>query len=207
MDNRRADDGRREEDRRWLKVQKDVMDLITTQRTNQQVLATMEIELGKIQEHVEEVDDHLRGVAGRDSLDTRVTLTEKDLVQHGVMLHRISDQFTHLQSMIHQQLGDIKAELGKLQFQKSMADEVEKTKTDRFMAWLKFWGPIILASIALILPVTKLTFENWDKIVSSFQSQRSMRSNVDQWMTELEKRKHDPKVKKMLSDRYGQDVD
>lgn len=183
------------------------MDLITTQRTNQQVLATMEIELGKIQEHVEEVDDHLRGVAGRDSLDTRVTLTEKDLVQHGVMLHRISDQFTHLQSMIHQQLGDIKAELGKLQFQKSMADEVEKTKTDRFMAWLKFWGPIILASIALILPVTKLTFENWDKIVSSFQSQRSMRSNVDQWMTELEKRKHDPKVKKMLSDRYGQDVD
>jgi hypothetical protein len=207
MDNRRADDGRREEDRRWLKVQKDVMDLITTQRTNQQVLATMEIELGKIQEHVEEVDDHLRGVAGRDSLDTRVTLTEKDLVQHGVMLHRISDQFTHLQSMIHQQLGDIKTELGKLQFQKAMQDEAEKSKSDRFKEWMRLWGSTIAAILAFVTAATTVTVENWDKIVSSFHSPHSMGSNVDQWMTELEKRKHDPKVKKMLSDRYGQDVD
>ena len=130
------------------------MNLVTAQRSSQTALAEVKIQLGKLEDHVEEVDDHLRGVAGRESLDTRVRLLEKEFEMHGVMLRRISDQFTqlHNQSTAHHaelqtSIQEIKQDVSTIKIAKAITEKSEGTKTERFLAWLKFWGPII----ALIL--------------------------------------------------------
>ncbi|PYS91484.1 MAG: hypothetical protein DMF62_02415 [Acidobacteria bacterium] len=115
-------------------MQKDVMNLITAQRTTQQALASIEIHVGKLSDHVEEVDDHLRGVAGRESLDARVAIIEHEQTQHGRLLSRIVDQ-----------LDDIQADVSKLTIRRAVSKEVDTEKTE----WYKsFWLPIILALLA-----------------------------------------------------------
>ena len=135
-DQRSGEPGRREDDLRWLEVQKQLMNLVTTQVTNQNEIAKLDIAVGELADHVDEVDEHLRGVGGKESVDTRVTVMEKDVFQHGVLLRRISD----------------------------MADQRDVGRAERFKEWLKFWGPIIIATLALVGP--KVTFNNWNKLTS-----------------------------------------
>jgi hypothetical protein len=206
-------DSRRDEDRRWLKMQEEVMNIITTQRTNQQALATMEIEIGKLSEHVEEVDDHLRGVTG-ESLDARIVILERlvrdahtnELRAHGNLLRQISSQFTALDRSVITQIGDLKAELGKLQFQKSMEEESDKSKTERFKEWMKLWGSTIIAVISFATAATTVVLENWDKISTSFHSQKGATFS-DQWVDAIRRQREDPKEKKRLRQKYGKDVD
>jgi hypothetical protein len=196
------DSGRRDEDRRWLKIQEDVMNIVTTQRTNQQALATLEIEIGKLTEHVEEVDDHLRGVAGKESMDTRLTVLEHETHKDSVLLHHVVKKFDQMERMISVQLGEIKADLAHLKMQKAMQQEVEKSRTDRVMAWLGFWGPIIIATLALIVPLVETVASHWDKITG-----KSAPSYSDQWVSAIRKQREDPKEKKRLHEKYGKDVD
>lgn len=108
-------------------------------------LAKLEIEVSKLADHLDEVDDHLRGVAGHDSLDTRVTVLEKEFQMHGALLRRISDQFSGLHTMID----GMKHALSKIEISREIGGEVEKTRVDRLKEWLRFWAPII----ALILTI------------------------------------------------------
>lgn len=176
MDNRRSDDpGRRAEDDRWLKVQKDVMSLVTATRDGQRSLAKLEIEVGKLSDHVDDVDDHLRGVAGKESLDTRVTLLEKEFEMHGVLLRRISDQFGSLHTMME----EMKEDVAIFKITKAVSEKVDGTRNERIKEWLKFWGPIILATLALIVPLAKLTFDNWDKIAPFFHHDRQTVQSIE----------------------------
>jgi hypothetical protein len=154
MDNRRNNEPRREEDSRWLKIY-------------QQAIANLEVEIGNLKEHVEEVDDHLRGVAG-ESLDTRVVILEKmdkthtnELRAHGSLLMRISDK-----------LEEMKSDLSTLKVMKAMSKESAVTRADRFKEWLKFWGPIILGLFALMSSQSKLIFDNWEKIEPLFHGKQ-----------------------------------
>ncbi len=189
MEDRRGDDsGRREDDARWLKVQKDVMSLVTATRESQRGIAKLEIEVGKISDHVEEVDDHLRGVAGKESLDTRVSLLEKEFEMHGVLLRRISDQFTEL----HSWMDNVKSQLSHLTIVRAITEKSEASRMDKFREWLKFWGAIILASLALIAPLTKLAFDNWDKIRAMFHREKQ---TVESLQKEIDADKKGPRGK------------
>lgn len=161
VDERRGDEsGRREEDRRWEKVQEQVMNLVTSLRTNQVAMEGLEKEVAKLGDHVEDVDDHLRGVGGRESLDTRVTVMEKDVFQHGVLLQQIAKHFGSLETLV----AEIKADLSTIKLHRTILKETEATRMDRLREWLKFWGPIILATLALIVPLAKMVFESLDKV-------------------------------------------
>lgn len=181
------------------------MNLVTAQRTNQQVLTSLEIQVGKVQDHVEDVDEHLRGVAGQPSLDTRVAIMENEIRAHGVLLRHISDQFGGLEKLLSKDMAEIKAELSAIKMMDAMQEKAEQTKSERFKEWLKFWGPIVLATLALIVPLAKLTFDNWEKIEAAFSKKYDAKTNVDRWMSEIEKRKRDPKTKLLLKERYGVD--
>ncbi len=190
MENRRSDEpGRREEDLRWLKVQEQVMNLVTTQRTNQQELAKIDVELGKLSDHVEDVDDHLRGVAGQDSLDTRVTILEKEFQMHGALLRRISEQFGGLHKLMEQ----LKEDVSTIKITKAITEKTDGTRTERLREWLKFWGPIIIASLALVIPLAKLGFDHWDVIQGFIRHEQK----VDPVGQMIEKAKH-PKGKKIF---------
>ncbi len=161
MENQRGDEpGRRDEDARWLKVQKDVMTLVTSTRESQRGIAKLEIEVGKLADHVEDVDDHLRGVAGKESLDTRVTILEKEFEMHGVLLRRISDQFTSL----HAFMEEIKHDVSTFKIRRDIGKESEGTRLERLKTWLSFWGPIIALVFGLVVPVGTLLFQHWDKL-------------------------------------------
>ena len=154
MDDRRNDDpGRREDDKRWLKVQSELMNLVTAQRTSQQVISKVEIELGKIADHVDDVDDHLRGVSGHESMDTRMAIVEREVTSHGVILHQISKD-----------VGQITKDLAGVTIHRAISKEFNSSRMDRFKEWLKFWGAIIVASIALIVPLAKVFFDYRAKI-------------------------------------------
>lgn len=182
------------------------MSIVTTQRTNQQALANLEVELGRLQEHVEEVDDHLRGVAGKESLDTRVTLIERDSHKDSVLLHQMVKKFDALERAITTQLNGITSDLTNMKFQEVLEDKVNKTKSERFKEWMKLWGATIIAVLSFATAVTTVAVENWDKLSSSFHSRKSD-SYSDQWVAAIEKQKHDPKEKKRLREKYGEDVD
>jgi hypothetical protein len=187
MEERRSEDGgRREDDGRWLKVQKDVMSLVTATRESQRGLAKLEIEVGKLTDHVDEVDDHLRGVSGRDSLDTRVAVLEKEFEMHGVLLRRISDQVSSLYTSTE----GLRSDMARFKIKKEIVEDVNRGRTERFKEWLKFWGPIIIASLALIVPLAKLTFDNWDKIKPFFHQERQTVQSVER---EIEKERRGPR--------------
>jgi hypothetical protein len=150
MEERRGDDsGRREEDRRWLKIQEQVMNLVTATRTAQQELAKVETEVVRLSDHVEEVDEHLRGVGGKESLDTRITVVEKDVFQHGVLLRQVAK---------------MEKDLAGLKVGRAMVKESEAGRLERFKEWLKFWGVILALILGMVVPLATLIVNNWDKI-------------------------------------------
>ena len=165
------------------------MNLVTTQRTNQQELAKMETELVKLADHVEDLDEHLRGVAGKESMDTRVSVMEKDVFQHGVLLRQIAKHFGSLETMV----GEIKTDLAAIKIGRALSKESEAGRLDRFKEWLKFWGVIISLGIGLIVPLATIAFDHWDKI-EHFIRRREKVGPVEQM---IEKGKH-PKGKKVV---------
>ncbi len=190
MENRRGDDaGRREEDRRWLKVQEQVMNLVTTQRTNQQELATLEVEVVRLSDHVEDLDDHLRGVAGKESLDVRVTLLEKEFDMHGVLLRRISDQFTGLHKLIE----ELRTDVSTFKIKREIGKESEATRVERLKTWLGFWGPTTALVFGLIVPLATLAFQHWDKIQQLFR--KDARPPVVQMQQAVEAEKKSSRAK------------
>jgi chromosome segregation ATPase len=143
MENHRGDEpGRREEDRRWEKFQEQVMNLVTSSRTNQVALASLEKEVSKLGDHVEDVDDHLRGVAGKESLDTRVTVMEKAVFQNDVLLREISKKFGSLETLVR----EIKSDISTLKFHRAIEDKTDTGRAERFkdlsssLAW-RWWSP------------------------------------------------------------------
>lgn len=125
------------------------MNLVSARRADQQGLAKLEIEVSKLADHIDEVDEYLRGDTGSDSVATRMSVLEKDVYGHGVALKNFGRLETYVATLkIHRGLGE-----------KAGAD-----KADRFKEWLKFWGVIISLAIGLIVPLATLVFNNWDKI-------------------------------------------
>lgn len=170
-DDRRSDEsGRREEDRRWLKVQEQIMNLVTAERTDQQELSAIVIEVAKLTDHVEELDDHLRGVAGRESIDSRVLLLERASTADTVLLKEIS-----------RQLNQLATDVAAIQIHRAINKEVDKTNAQRFSEWLKFWGPIIIAIIALIVPFAKMFFDHIDKIQieATYRPDEKLRKQIE----------------------------
>src|SRR5688572_22049030 len=160
MDNSRGHEpGRREEDRRWLKMQETVMNLVTTLRTVQSDLAKAEKQVDKCADRVDDVDDYLRGGVG-ESLDTRMVLLEREEKAHGNELRAHGGLLRDL----NKQMSDLKDDVNSLTLHKSINIDAESTRTDRLKVWLKFWGPIILSSLALIVPLARLAFDSLDKI-------------------------------------------
>lgn len=136
------------------------MMLVTAVRESQRGIAKLEIEVGKVTDHVEDVDDHLRGVAGKESLDTRVTIVEKEFEMHGVLLRRISEQFTSL----HKLMDELKHDVSTFKIRREIGKESEGTRLERLKAWLSFWGPIIALVFGLVVPVGTEVFKHWDKL-------------------------------------------
>ncbi len=197
MDDRRGDDpGRRDDDARWLKVQKDVMTLVTSTRESQRGIAKLEIEVGKLADHVEDVDDHLRGVAGKESLDTRVTILEKEYHMHGILLQKISDQFTSLHALIE----ELKTDVSTFKIKRAIAKEFDGTKVERLKLWLTFWGPIIALVFGLVVPLATLSFQHWSQIREVFHHTPQ---TVESIQKEIEVDRRGPRgkaLKKKLAD-------
>lgn len=128
------------------------MNLVTAERTDQQELAAIKTQVGKLSDHIEDLDDHLRGVAGHDSLDSRVVVLERE----GRALMMVVTE-------IRKQLDDVKEALSGIKLHRSISKEFESTKIERFTAWLRFWGPIIIASISLVIPLVNMALEYKDK--------------------------------------------
>lgn len=189
MDDDRRDPsrpGRREEDERWLKVQEQIMNLVTAERTDQQELTTMKAEVLKLTDHLDDLDDHLRGVAGRESMDSRVLLLERESAGNRLILRQIKKQ-----------LDDLTMDVSGFKIHRSIIKESEQSRLERFLAWLKFWGPIILALIALIIPLAKLTLDYKPKSSiddAEYRPDERLRQQI-----ELDKKsKHAKDVKKKL---------
>lgn len=140
------------------------MNLVTAQRSTQVATAGLEKEVSKLVDHVDDVDDHLRGVAGRESMDTRVTVMEKGVHQHGVLITEFAKHFGALEADVR----EIRNEVSTLKIHHSITDKTEAGRTARFTEWLRFWGPIIIASLALIAP--KITLNNWRRLTFFFRS-------------------------------------
>lgn len=137
--------GRREEDERWLKVQEQIMNLVTAERTDQQELTVMKTEVTKLHDHIDDLDDYLRGVVGNESLDNRVVILENQNTSNSVLLRQIKKQ-----------IEDLKSTLAGIQLQEAVIGKTEAVLRGRFTEWLKFWGPIIIASLGLVIPITKI---------------------------------------------------
>ncbi len=183
MENRRSEGpGRRQEDRRWLKLQEQVMDLVKEE------LAKIEIEVVKLSDHVEAVDDHLRGVEGRDSIDTRVALLEKEFEMHGVLLRQISAQCGSFVTTLQ----EVRTDLHSMKIAKAMTEKVESTKFERFKEWLTLGRAVILALIALVVPLATLIVTEWDKIAPVFHYQHQ---TAEQIQKEIELQKKGPRGK------------
>lgn len=133
------------------------MNLVSAQRSSQVALEGLEKEVAKLDDHVEDVDDYLRGVAGRESLDTRVTVMEKDVLQHNVLLRQIAKHFGTLETMI----GEIRSDISTFKITRSFVEKNEAGRTERFREWLKFWGPIVIACLALVVPLANVIANHW----------------------------------------------
>ncbi len=133
------------------------MNLVTAQRSSQTALEGLEKEVAKLDEHVENVDDHLRGVAGHDSLDTRVTIMERDVAQHNALLRQIAKHFGALEATV----GDIRSDISTFKITRSFVEKSEAGRTERFKEWLRFWGPIIIACLALVVPLANVVANHW----------------------------------------------
>lgn len=183
MENRRGHEhGRRAEDSHWLSLEKQVANLAAAQLASQSAFAKLEIEVGRLSDHVEDVDDHLRGVAGKESIDTRVALLERKFDMHGVMLNRISQQFTEVHKLLEDSLKQIRSDIQALsgdvsamKVQRAIAagtselkEKSEATRLDRLKAWLSFWGPPLALIIGLVVPLATLVFQNWEKVAKLF---------------------------------------
>lgn len=161
MDDQRGhNEGRRFDDDRWLKVQKEIMGLVTSVRSAQQSQAKLEVQFGKLEDHVDDVDDHLRGVAGHDSMDTRVAVLERSNTANNVLLREIKRKLDDQKSIID----EIRSDLASIKIHRSISKEYDSSKMERFKEWMKLWGAMSLASIALIVPLATLAFQNWDKV-------------------------------------------
>lgn len=184
---------RREQDNLWLATQKELMNLVAALRTEQQVSANREVEVQKLIEHVEDLDEHLRGVGGKESLDTRINLYEHTLGGHTRLFGELSKRIRALEDAIAQ----AKKDLWALQYQNSVDSQKEGTKTERLKEWLGFWGKVIAIAAPIIGGIATGIYQ---------YAHHKTSSNVDGFIKDLQDRKKDPKVKKMLEDRYGKDV-
>lgn len=192
------DDFRRADDERWLNIQKEMLSLVAALRTEQQVSANREIEVQRLIEHVEDIDEHLRGVGGKESLDTRINIYKHTLDGHTNLLSQISRRISSLEDIIHKDLVKMQQDIFALQYQKSVKEQTESAKPDRLKTWLGFFEkgwpyavPILAAILGGIYQMTH----------------HKATSNVDVFIKDLQDRKKDPHVKKMLSEKYGDGVD
>jgi hypothetical protein len=144
--------GRREEDNRWLKVQEQIMNLVTAERTDQQELTSIKADVSRLSDHVEDIDDCLRGVAGSDSLSNRVALLERESTANGVLLRQIKKQ-----------IEELRVSLADLKIANAISRGTEDNKRSRMAQWLGFWGPIIITSIGLSVPLAKVIVEHIEK--------------------------------------------
>ena len=203
--------GRRDEDRKWERVQEQLMNLVTTQVTTQQTITNLSVELEDLTEHVSEVDSFLRGGkdSDRHSLETRLAMAERGVTQSEVLLRQISRQSAQLKESLDAQFKTITSDLSLLKINRAMEEKSEATKSERFKEWLRFWGPIILAGLALVVPLAKLSFDNWDKIATNFK--RDTRAPIEQIQDEIKKERKKrggaKKIKKQLEEHYGEDFD
>lgn len=202
----RLQDLRREDDDRWLKIQTEMMNLVTAQRTIQQDNADLVVEQQRLVEHLEDIDDHLRGVGGKESLDTRVSTCEHKLEGHTNLLRELSRRIWALEETVKKDLSQIKQEIFSLQYKKSVDSQEQGTKTERLKEWLGFWGAIIGGILAILVPLATLTYEHWDRIKNPFEWKRPA-NYVDQFIVDLRERRKDPAVKKMLREKYGDGVE
>jgi hypothetical protein len=194
-DNRGGDGGRRAEDKRWAAIKGLVGGLVRDAVAEE--FADVKIALGKIEDHVDDVDASLRGPTDDKALIVRITLAEKALDMQKVMLQNISgdfgkitskqdalreELFAKIQSMrddFAKELREINASVGALTIQKAIAEgtaEVkerhEMTRLERFKEWMKLWGALGIAILALVVPLATLAFQNWDKIEPLFRRHR-----------------------------------
>lgn len=175
------------------------MNIITTQRTNQTFLAGLETQVGKLADHVEEVDDHLRGVAG-ESLDTRTVILEREgkahwneLRAHGNLLRQISSQ-----------VAEIKDELSGFKIQKGIAEGTEhvheKNKGEKREWYKTFWLPIILAALGAAGWFGQYVVTNREEVRGWFERERL---DPVKMRAQIEKDKRGPRgkaVKKKLKE-------
>ncbi len=158
--------GRRQEDERWLKVQEQIMNLVTAERTDQQELGTVKQAVLKLSDHVEDLDDYLRGVAGDESLDNRVVLLERESTGNSVLLRQIK-----------RQIEDLKDTVSNLKISSAVSQVSEEKHLSKL---IKFWLPIILASIGLLIPLTKLAIDKIHFIEGDYRPDERLRRQIEE---------------------------
>lgn len=124
------------------------MNLVAARRADQQGLAKLEMEVARLAEHVEEVDDHLRGVTGKESVDTRLIMMEKEEFEQKTILREFVKH-----------VGSLEKDLDSIKIHRGIEEKSDAGKLDRFKAWLHFWGPVIIACLALVVPLAKMAVD------------------------------------------------
>lgn len=147
--------GRRDEDERWLRVQEQIMNLITAERTDQQELTAMKSEVVKLADHIEDLDDYLRGVTGNESLDNRVVLLERESTGNTTLLRQIKKEIEGL-----------KTQISDLKIYSAINLGTEEKRSNKLF---KFWLPIILAIIAMIIPFTKMACDRAESVANNVE--------------------------------------
>lgn len=144
------------------------MNLVTAERTDQQELTALKVDVERLSGHVEDIDDYLRGVAGSDSLDNRVVLLERDSTANGVLLRQIKKQ-----------LEELKTSLADIRIATAISQGTESNKRGRLTQWLGFYGPIIITAIGLVIPLTKIACDHQRAFSDEYRPDERLRKQIE----------------------------
>lgn len=121
------------------------MNLVTAERTDQQDLGVIKTQVSKLSDHVEDLDDYLRGVAGEESLDNRVVLLERESTANSVLLRQIK-----------RQLEELKETVAGIKIDSAISHGTDERQRSWLSTKLGFWGPIIITAIGLVVPLSRI---------------------------------------------------
>lgn len=174
MQNARGDSpGRRDDDRRYDRIMDRLHDLTGT--------------LEDLKDHIEQVDDYLRGGPGGNEqpIGPRVLNLEVASNKTAALMEGVIRRLTRLEEKES-------AESMRASIAKEYKQEGEATRLERFKEWMKFWGLITTIILGGIGWAVQYSLSNWETLEKRFRSK-----SAPEIQAEIKKAKKSPRAKKV----------